>query len=280
MERPLYLRPALRHPSTQPQIDDPQQETYKLTWRTPSSAAFPRLNTKAPTAPTRSPISSTTPTKSSWASPFKDHLRFAVAYWHSLAMTGSDPFGGPTIFRPWMEPGDPIAQAKIKADAAFELFRVLDLPFFCFHDADIAPAGRFTRGDPQEPPHDGRLLRRVQDDQSYSGKAAVGNGQSYFLRHVSWPALPPIPTPTVFAWSAATVKNCMDVTKQPRRRQLRAMGRPRRLRNAAQHRHEAGTRRRWAASFRHRRRLQTQNRLRLAKSSSSPNPKEPTVASV
>src|ERR1700679_1723056 len=73
--------------------------------------------------------------------PLKDHLRFAVAYWHSLAMTGSDPFGGPTIPRPWFEAGDPIAQAKVKADAAFELFRVLDIPFFCWHDADIAPAG-------------------------------------------------------------------------------------------------------------------------------------------
>jgi xylose isomerase len=71
----------------------------------------------------------------------KEHLRFAVAYWHSLAMTGSDPFGGPTIFRPWSAAGAPIGQAKIKADAAFELFRVLDLPFYCFHDADIAPAG-------------------------------------------------------------------------------------------------------------------------------------------
>src|ERR1700723_2145660 len=73
--------------------------------------------------------------------PMKEHLRFAVAYWHSLAMTGSDPFGASTIQRPWFSAGDSIAQARVKADAAFELFRVLDLPFFCWHDADIAPAG-------------------------------------------------------------------------------------------------------------------------------------------
>lgn len=73
--------------------------------------------------------------------PLGEHLRFAVAYWHSFAMNGSDPFGGPTINRPWMTAGDPIAQAKVKADAAFDFFRVLGLPFFCFHDADIAPAG-------------------------------------------------------------------------------------------------------------------------------------------
>ncbi len=73
--------------------------------------------------------------------PLKDHLRFSVAYWHSLAMRGGDPFGSATLQRPWFEAGDPIAQAKVQADAAFELFRAVGLPFFCFHDADIAPGG-------------------------------------------------------------------------------------------------------------------------------------------
>ena len=41
--------------------------------------------------------------------PLREHLRFAVAYWHSLAMNGSDPFGAPTILRPWMNGSDPMA---------------------------------------------------------------------------------------------------------------------------------------------------------------------------
>src|ERR1700761_8844154 len=71
--------------------------------------------------------------------PLREHLRFAVAYWHSLAMNGADPFGAPTIVRPWMKMDDPLAGARAKADAAFDLFRVLDLPFYTFHDRDIAP---------------------------------------------------------------------------------------------------------------------------------------------
>src|SRR3954467_9109270 len=71
--------------------------------------------------------------------PLREHLRFAVAYWHSLAMNGSDPFGAATINRPWMAGGDPMAAARVKADAAFELFRVLGLPFYTFHDRDVAP---------------------------------------------------------------------------------------------------------------------------------------------
>ena len=62
--------------------------------------------------------------------PLRECLRFAVSYWHSLAMDGSDPFGAPTLRRPWMGRADAMQAAREKADAAFELFRVLDVPFF------------------------------------------------------------------------------------------------------------------------------------------------------
>ena len=70
----------------------------------------------------------------------KDHLRFAVAYWHSFAWPGGDPFGGQTFERPWF--GETMQHAKIKADAAFEMFQILGAPYFCFHDADVRPEGR------------------------------------------------------------------------------------------------------------------------------------------
>lgn len=143
--------------------------------------------------------------------PLKEHLRFAVAYWHSLAMTGSDPFGGPTIVRPWMTAGDPIAQAKVKADAAFELFRVLDLPFFCWHDADIAPAGD-TLAETLKNFHS--LVDYLEEKmQRYSTKLLWGTANLFshprFMAGASTN-----PDPEVFAWSAATVKNCMDATKR------------------------------------------------------------------
>ncbi len=69
----------------------------------------------------------------------EDHIRPAIAYWHTFAWEGGDPFGGRTFDRPWYDKG--MEGAKIKADVAFELFDMLDAPFFCFHDADIAPEG-------------------------------------------------------------------------------------------------------------------------------------------
>ncbi|HEV2352703.1 MAG TPA: xylose isomerase, partial [Puia sp.] len=67
----------------------------------------------------------------------KDHLRFAVAYWHSFTGGGADPFGEPTHLYAWNEKADPVARGKDKMDAAFEFITKLDLPYYCFHDVDV-----------------------------------------------------------------------------------------------------------------------------------------------
>ncbi len=67
----------------------------------------------------------------------EQHLRFAVAYWHSFCGTGGDPFGLPTKNFPWLTSSDPIHRAKDKMDAAFEFMTKIGAPFYCFHDYDI-----------------------------------------------------------------------------------------------------------------------------------------------
>jgi len=70
----------------------------------------------------------------------EEHLRFAVAYWHTFKGDGSDPFGDRNMIRPWDKyKGMDLAKARV--EAAFEFFEKLDVPFFCFHDRDIAPEG-------------------------------------------------------------------------------------------------------------------------------------------
>ena len=141
--------------------------------------------------------------------PLKDHLRFAVAYWHSLAMTGSDPFGGPTINRPWNSGGDPIQLAKIKADAAFELFRILDFPFFCWHDADIAPAGNTLA---QTLANFHTMVDYMEEKMSTYGTKLLWGTANLFSHPRFMAGASTNPDPDVFAWCAATVKNCMDAT--------------------------------------------------------------------
>ncbi|MDR6675647.1 xylose isomerase [Xanthomonas sp. 1678] len=68
-----------------------------------------------------------------------EHLRFAVAYWHSFCGNGADPFGPGTRAYPWDADSDALGRAEAKADAAFEFFTKLGVPYYCFHDIDLAP---------------------------------------------------------------------------------------------------------------------------------------------
>src|SRR5699024_3612975 len=70
----------------------------------------------------------------------KEHLRFAVAYWHTFTEDLSDPFGVGVAKRPW-DKFQGMDLAKARVDAAFEFFEKLNVPYFCFHDVDIAPEG-------------------------------------------------------------------------------------------------------------------------------------------
>ncbi|MGD9916550.1 MAG: xylose isomerase [Paenirhodobacter sp.] len=139
--------------------------------------------------------------------PMAEHLRFAVAWWHSFAWPGGDPFGGQTFERPWF--GDTIALAKMKADVAFEMFDILQAPFFCFHDADIRPEGRdFAEN-----------TRNLEEIVDYIGEKMQGSKTkllwgtaNLFSNRRFMSGAATNPDPEVFAWSAATVKTCMDAT--------------------------------------------------------------------
>ncbi len=67
----------------------------------------------------------------------KEHMRFAVAYWHSFNADGADPFGGATLKFAWDEKSDAVERAKDKMDAAFEFITKMNMPYYCFHDVDV-----------------------------------------------------------------------------------------------------------------------------------------------
>src|SRR5438132_4178136 len=74
--------------------------------------------------------------------PMRDHFRFAVAYWHSFRGMGGDPFGPGCAVRPWEDGTDSLDMALKRVDAAFEFMEKLGVPYYCFHDRDVAPEGR------------------------------------------------------------------------------------------------------------------------------------------
>ncbi len=70
----------------------------------------------------------------------KDHLRFAVAYWHSFCGDGSDPFGNATRIYPWKDAGNE-GKIRQRLDAAFEFITKLGAGYYCFHDTDVVGDG-------------------------------------------------------------------------------------------------------------------------------------------
>jgi xylose isomerase len=140
----------------------------------------------------------------------EDHLRIAVCYWHSFNWPGSDIFGSGTFDRPWLKAtGDPLAAAHQKMDAAFEFFVKLGVPFFCFHDVDIAPeANTFAES--------ARNLEAMVD---YAEKKMAETGvkvlwgTANLFSHPRYAAgASTNPDPAVFAYAAAQVKHALEAT--------------------------------------------------------------------
>jgi xylose isomerase len=139
--------------------------------------------------------------------PMREHLRFGAAYWHSFAWQGGDPFGGQTFERPWF--GDTLELAKLKADVAFEMFDILGVPYYCFHDADVRPEGAdFAENT--------RNLEAIVDyfaeKQDATGVKLLWGTANLFSHRRFMSGAATNPDPDVFAFSAATIKTCMDAT--------------------------------------------------------------------
>jgi xylose isomerase len=141
----------------------------------------------------------------------EDHLRFAVCYWHSFTWPGGDPFGGETFNRSWMHDPDPMAGARQKADVAFEMFRLLNVPFFTFHDRDIAPEGATLA----ESNRNVRLIGEVFAKKMENAKVRLLWGTANLFSNRRFMAgAATNPDPDVFAYAAAQVKNVLELTHE------------------------------------------------------------------
>ncbi|MFW5728033.1 MAG: xylose isomerase [Spirochaetota bacterium] len=139
----------------------------------------------------------------------EEHLRFSLAYWHTLTGTGADPFGTGTNIRPWLSISDPLEQAKARMRATFEITEKLQLPFFCFHDRDIAPEGETLKKTNENLDAVVGVAKDVM--KSSRTKLLWGTARLFFHpRYVHGAATSN--NADVFAYAAAQVKKAMEVT--------------------------------------------------------------------
>ncbi len=142
----------------------------------------------------------------------EDHLRPSVCFWHSLAWPGADMFGTGTLDRPWLDgTGDEMDAARNRMAVAFEFFTKLGVPYYCFHDRDVAPEGSGF-GDFRS-----NLDALVDDAAGYQERTGVRLlwGTANLFTHPRYQAgAATNPDPEVFAYAAAQVKHMLEVTQR------------------------------------------------------------------
>lgn len=141
----------------------------------------------------------------------EDHLRFSVAYWHTFTAEGADPFGTGTMQRPWDSIDDPMERAKARARAAFEFMDKLGVPYFCFHDRDIAPTGETLEETNENLDEMVGLLKQLMKE---TGIELLWGTSQLFYEPKYMHGAATSPNADVFAHAAGQVKKAMEVTKE------------------------------------------------------------------
>ncbi|MES1175621.1 MAG: xylose isomerase [Myxococcales bacterium] len=139
------------------------------------------------------------------------HLRMAVCYWHSFVWPGSDVFGSGTFDRPWHGPGEPLAQARLKADAAFEFMSRLGAPFYTFHDTDVAPEGVGLK---EYAYNLATMVDVLAAKQEQTGLQLLWGTANLFSHPRYGAGAASNPQPEVFAYAASQVVHAMGATQR------------------------------------------------------------------
>ncbi len=143
--------------------------------------------------------------------PMVEWLRPGVCFWHSFAWDGRDMFGVGTLDRPWLQDDDEMAGARVRLEAAFEFFAKLGIPYYCFHDRDVAPEGE-TFAEFRD-----NLDALVDEAEVLQGQTGVKLlwGTANLFTHPRYQAgAATNPDPDVFAYAAAQVKHMLEVTQR------------------------------------------------------------------
>lgn len=139
----------------------------------------------------------------------KEHLRYAVSYWHTFCGTGADPFGPGTKNFPWDAKNDAVGRAKDKMDAAFEFFTKIGAPYYCFHDIDLVDEGNSLA---EYESNLSAIVDYAKAKQAASGVKLLWGTANVFSNPRYMNGASTNPDFNVVAWAGTQVKNAIDAT--------------------------------------------------------------------
>jgi xylose isomerase len=139
----------------------------------------------------------------------KEHMRFAIAYWHTFCGTGEDPFGPGTQLFPWANGHNVIERAKNKMDAAFEFITKIGASYYCFHDTDIVSEGNSVM---EYESNMQTMVEYAKQKQAASGVKLLWGTANVFSNPRYMNGAATNPDFHVLPWVATQVKNAMDAT--------------------------------------------------------------------
>lgn len=140
-----------------------------------------------------------------------EHLRFGACYWHNFCWDGADVFGQGTFQRPWLQAGDAMTRAKEKADVAFEFFSKLGIPYYSFHDIDVAPEGNSVK---EYVNNFAEMTDILEQKQEETGVKLLWGTANAFSNPRYAAGASTNPNPEVFAYAATQVCHAMNATKR------------------------------------------------------------------
>ncbi len=141
----------------------------------------------------------------------RDHLRFSVVYWHTIANPLADPFGVGTAVRPWDQGVGTLDNALRRVEVFFEIVEKLGAPFYAFHDRDVAPEGGSLR---ESFANLDAVAKALKDQQDRTGARLLWGTANLFTHPRYAHGAATSPNVEVFAYAAAQVKKAMEVTHE------------------------------------------------------------------
>jgi xylose isomerase len=141
----------------------------------------------------------------------KEHLRFAVAYWHTMRGQGADPFGPGCARRPWEDGTDSVENAIKRVRVAFEFLEKLGAPYYCFHDRDVAPESKTLK---ETNVNLDKVVAVLKEEQERTGVKLLWGTANLFSNPRFVHGAATSCNAEVFAYAAAQVKKALEVTKE------------------------------------------------------------------